>query len=254
MKGTKAGEERMVDIKLSESIANSSLKGKTVTAKFAVKDIKFVRMPEMTPELFSEFGVRNEDQFQELLAASMQRRLEYIQRQSFRQQIIAQLGGALMSQLPQDLLVRQSKQALARRVMEMRSSGMSDEEIKGRRRVLEQDVVRSTTIALKEHFVLQKIAELEKVEIKEADIDDEIERIANRSDESPRKVRARMEKEDLIEALATELLERRALDLVLQNAEYEDIELKSEDEEGEVATISEQALTDETAAEQPAQS
>jgi trigger factor len=88
---------------------------------------------------------------------------------------------------------------------------------------------------------LQKIAELEKIEVDDADIDAEIERIADRSDESPRKVRARMEKEDLIEALATEVLERRALDLVLDNAVYEDVELKSEDEEGDVATIAGEA-------------
>jgi trigger factor len=130
--------------------------------------------------------------------------------------------------------------------MEMRSAGMSDEEIVGKRRLLEQDVVQSTAMALREHFVLQKIAEQEKIEINEAEIDAEIERIADRSNESPRKVRARMEKEDLIEALATELLERQALDLVLQNAEYEDVALKAEDEEGEVATVAEQALPEST--------
>ena len=51
-------------------------------------------------------------------------------------------------------------------------------------------------------------------------MDAEIDRIADQSDESPRKVRARLEREDLIEALATELLERKSLDLVLGTAEY----------------------------------
>ena len=80
-------------------------------------------------------------------------------------------------------------------------------------------MVQSTAAALKEHFVLQKIAETEKIEIEDADIDAEIDRIADQTGESPRKVRARMEKEDLIEALATELLERKALDLVLDTAD-----------------------------------
>jgi len=246
--GAKAGDERSVEIKIAESIDNPELRGKVVTAKFLIKDIKFVRLPELTPELLSQFGVRNEEQFQELIAAHLERRLEYINRQSYRKQVLNQVADASKWELPQDLLVRQSKQAMARRVMEMRSSGMSDEEIIGRRRKLEQDVIVSTANALREHFVLQKIAEVEKIEIEEADIDAEIERIAERSDESPRKVRARMEKEELIEALATELLERQALDLVLQNAVYEDVELKDKDEEGEVATISQPALTEEESA------
>ncbi|MCE9530594.1 MAG: trigger factor [Planctomycetes bacterium] len=240
--GAKVGEERDVEIKLSESITSEAMRGKAINARFKINDIKVIRLPEMTPALLQEFGVRNEDQFEEVLEAVLNRRLEYIQRQSYRQQILSTIGDASKWDLPQDLLVRQSKKALQKRVMEMRSGGMTDEQIVGRRKVLEQDVIQSTALALREHFVLQKIAEVEKIEISEADIDEEIELIAARSDESPRKVRARLEKEDYIEALATELLERRALDLVLQNAVYEDVELKTEDEEGEVATMSEEAM------------
>jgi trigger factor len=51
-----------------------------------------------------------------------------------------------------------------------------------------------------------------------------------------------MERDDMIEALATELLERKALDIVLNNAVYEEFEIKKEEEEGEVATIETQAV------------
>ena len=102
---------------------------------------------------------------------------------------------------------------------------------------LENDALKSTAAALKEHFVLQKIAEVEKIEIEDADIEAEIGVIAERTGESYRKVRARLEKDDLIEALATELLERKALDMVLDNATYEDYEFNPiEDREGEVST------------------
>ena len=58
--------------------------------------------------------------------------------------------------------------------------------------------------------------------------------------------------ESLIEALATELLERKALDLVLQNATYEDYEMNpSEDEAGEVATVAAQAVPGGEAAAEP---
>jgi len=236
MAGAKVGEERSVTIKLSEQ-TSEALRGKEINAKFKVNQIKFVKLPELSPELLREFGVRNEDQFQELIAASMERRLEYSQRQSFRLQILAQLADSSKWELPQDLLIRQSRQTLGRRVMEMRSAGMADQEIMGRMRVLEQNTIESTAAALREHFVLQKIAELENIEIEESDIDAEIDRIADRSGESRRKVRARMEKEEMIEALATEVLERRALDVVLDNAVYEDVELKTEDEDRGVATM-----------------
>jgi trigger factor len=131
--------------------------------------------------------------------------------------------------LPQDLLIRQARTAMARRIMEMRTDGISEEEIAQRQRLLQQDVLRSTELALKEHFVLQKIAEVEKIDINEDDLNEEIERLAEQSDESPRKVRARLEKEDVIDALAAEMIERKSLDLILDTAEYEDQPLTQED-------------------------
>ena len=71
--------------------------------------------------------------------------------------------------------------------------------------------------------MLQKIAEIENIDIEEEDLDEEIERVAVQSNESPRRVRARLEKDDLMDVLATELIERAALDLILDNAEYEDV-------------------------------
>jgi trigger factor len=129
-------------------------------------------------------------------------------------------------------------------VMEMRNAGMSDEQIAGRRRLLEQDVLKNTAAALKEHFVLQKVAEVEKIEIEEEDIDVEVERLADQAGESFRKMKARLEKEDLMEAVAADLLERKALDLIIANATYEDYEMKSEEQasEGEVATVEQQAV------------
>lgn len=239
MVGAKAGDTRTVTITLANELNNETLRGKQVSAEFAIRDVKTVRLPELTPEVLEEFGVRTPEQFSELVRTRLERYLEYTQRAVARGEVLKQLAGGQAFDLPQDLLRKQIRKTLARRVMEMRSSGMSDEEIAGRRRLLEQDAARSTAAALKEHFVLQKIAETEKLEIEDEDIDAEIDVIADRTNESPRKVRARLEREDLIEALATELLERRALDLVLQSATYEDYPfnpMQEKDDEG-VATV-----------------
>jgi trigger factor len=144
-------------------------------------------------------------------------------------------------ELPPDLLRRQAHRAMARRIMEMRADGISDEEIQARRRLLEQDILQSTAAALKEHFVLQKIAEVEKIDITDDDLNEEIERIAEQEGESPRRVRARLERDDLIDALAAEMIERAALDLILQSAEYEDVPLGKEDQPA-VSMVEEQAV------------
>lgn len=240
VKGVNAGETRTVDITLSDAVASSALRGQIVKTAFEVKDIKKLRLPELTHEFLHNFGVHNPEQLRERIRVILQRRLEYYQRQSARQQILQLMTKDANLDLPQDLLLKQARRAFQRRVMEMKSAGMADDEIRGRQRLLEQDVVQSTTLALQEHFVLQQIAELENLDVSEADIEDEIERIAEQNDESPRRVRARLEKDDLIEALAVEMIERKALDLILNNAEYEDVPLTPEG--GAVTTVEQQAV------------
>jgi trigger factor len=238
--GANAGESRTIAIKLSDAVADESLRGQTVQAVLDIKEIKKLRLPELTPEFLHEFGVRSPEQLRERIRVLLERRLEYYQRQSAREQVLHELAAAVDWQLPQDLLQRQARKALHRRVLEMQNAGMSDEEIRGRLRLLQQDVLRSTASALKEHFVLQKIAENEKIDIQEEDLDAEIDRLAAQNNESPRRVRARLEKEDLMDVLATELIERAALDLVLDTAEYEDVPVTKM--EGAVATVEEQAV------------
>lgn len=245
LSGAKPGDVREVEITLGQDLGAEVLRGRAVQAAFTVKDVKTVRQPELTRELLEDvFGVSTPEALDEFIKTVLERRLEYAQRQQARQQVLEKIGAAATWDLPQDMLRRQVRRTLQRKVMEMKNAGMSDEQITGRRRLLEQDALKSTAAALKEHFVLQKIAEVEKIEIEDDDLDAEIDRIADQSGESARRVRARMEKEDMMEALATDLLERKALDMILATATYEDYEWKPEQEQGDVATLSEGAMSD----------
>jgi trigger factor len=215
----------VVDIVLANNVADPAFRGKTVQATFNVKEVKTLRLPELNAEYLHRIGVRSEAQLHELVRVMLKRRLEYTQHRSAREQVIRQIAAASQWELPRDLLASQARQAMNRRIMEMRSEGIAEEEIRGQLRLLEQDIFNSTALSLKEHFVLQKIAEVEKIDVTEEDIDAEIESIAQQEDSSARRVRARLEKEEMLDALRAELTERKALELILESAEYEDVPL-----------------------------
>jgi trigger factor len=240
VQGARAGQNREIDIVMSDAVAVPALRGQTVKGILEIKDIKTLRLPELTHEFLHNFGVHSEDQLREQIRILLEKRLEYEQRQSAREQVLAQIASASSWQLPQDLLIRQARKHLARKVMEMQEAGMSEEEIRGRSLLLQQDVVRSTELALKEHFVLQKIAETEKIEVDEDEINDEIERLADQEGESPRRVRARLEKDDLLETLAAQIIERKSLNLILENAEYDDVPIGQV--AGSATTVEQQAV------------
>ncbi len=239
--GAHAGDKRTFTITLLDTVANPTLQGKTVQAELNIKEVKKLVLPELTEAFLDKLGFSSPEQFREGILASLKRRHEYEQRMAARDQVMNQLTSNLTWDLPRDLLQRQARRALQRRVVEMQQAGMSEAEIQGRSRMLQRDTIESTTTALKEHFVLQKIAEVENMDIDEADVDEEIERMALQNNESPRRVRARLEKGDLMEALATQIVERKALDLILDSADYTEVPYQQTDEPS-MGTVEEQAV------------
>src|SRR5208283_4549697 len=80
-------------------------------------------------------------------------------------------------------------------------------------------------VSLKEFFILARIADAEGIKVETEDLELEIESMAARTDESVRRIRARVEKEGLGDVLATQILERKALDHILRFVEIEDVVL-----------------------------
>jgi trigger factor len=121
------------------------------------------------------------------------------------------------------MVSRQVDNALKRELFEMQQAGFTDEQIRARQNELLQNQISTTRQALKEHFVLDKIATEEKLVVTPQDKDIEIAYMAMQRGESPRKVRARIEKMGLMDNLDAQILERKAVDVVLAKAVFVDV-------------------------------
>ena len=106
--------------------------------------------------------------------------------------------------------------------MELRRSGFSEAEIRVRENELQQNSAASTAQGLKEHFILERVAEEAEIEAEEGDFEKEIFLIAAQSGESPRRVRAQIEKRGLMDVLQNQILERKVLELVQSEAKFND--------------------------------
>jgi trigger factor len=200
------------------------LRGKSVTAVFEVLEVKKLELPELTPSFLEQLGdFESEAALRDTIRDSLHRRLAYEQQQRARKQVLAALTVAADWDLPPDLLKRQSRRELERSVLELRRSGFSDAEIRQRENLLRQNSRESTARALKEHFILERIAEAQGIQDTPDDYDLEIELIAEQSGESPRRVRAQLEKRGLMDTLRNQIIERKALDLILSEARFKEV-------------------------------
>ncbi|MCE5303554.1 MAG: trigger factor [Planctomycetaceae bacterium] len=234
MSGVRAGETREGEIQLSEDAPNVELRGKKAKAVFKVLEVKKLEVPELTPELLEELGgFQDEAELRDAIRDQLARQLEYEQHRLARQQITKALTVAASWELPPELLRRQSHRELQRAVMELQRSGFSDEMIRAHENALRQNATASTAQALKEHFILERIAEDEKIEADEGDYEAEVRLIAAQSGESPRRVRARLEKGGSMDVLRNQIIERKVIERILENAKFKETpyEFRRTDEE-----------------------
>lgn len=230
MIGAKAGDKKSTKITISHDAPNEELRGKDVDAEIEVLDVKKLKLPQLDEATLSELGnFDSEGDLRDAVKSDLERRLSYHQQKSIRQQITSLLTESADWDLPQDLLRRQSHRELERAILELRSSNFSEDEIKAHENELRRNSIESTKTALKEHFILERIAEDEDIEEAPEDYDMEIATIAMQTREPVRRVRARIEKQGLMDALRNQIIERKVIAKIMDAAEFKDVPYQVED-------------------------
>lgn len=229
MKGVKPGQTREGKARLSEDAPNEPLRGQEITAVFEVLEVKKLELPELSAALLEELGnFKDEGELRDAIQEDLKRQDEYQQQREARRQVTAALTESANWQLPPELLRRQSRRELERAVLELRRNGFTDAEIRAYENELRQNSAASTARALKEHFILERIAEDQEIDASPEDYQAEIALIAAQSGESVRRVRARLDKGGLMDSLRNQIVERKVIELVLSHANFKDVPYKPE--------------------------
>ncbi|MCP4189105.1 MAG: trigger factor [Planctomycetaceae bacterium] len=237
MKGAKAGDKKTAQAGISHDSESETLQGKTVDVEFEVLEVKKLELPKLDEELLNNLGVATEGDLRDSIKEVLERRATYQQQRRTRQQITSLLTETADWDLPPELLKKQSKRELDRAVLELRSNGFGEEEIKAYENELRQNSLESTKTALHEHFILERIAEDEEFDAEPDDFETEIKMIASQSNEPIRRVRARIEKKGLMDALRNQIIERKVIELITEHADFQDVDYNPEVNETEAVDL-----------------
>lgn len=230
--GKQPGDVVETKVKISDESDNETLRGQEIDLKMEVVAVEERKFPELTPAFLDKIGgFKDESELMTEVRNELERQLKFHQQRRVRQQITGNLTVAANWELPKDLLRRQAARERDRMLMELQSSGFTDDMIRAYMNDVQQNALASTARALKEHFILERIAEEEKLEAEPGDYDAEVELIAEQADESPRRVRARLEKRGLMDTLRNQIIERKAIELIQSNAEFKDVPHKPQKDE-----------------------
>ncbi|MBM4077563.1 MAG: trigger factor, partial [Planctomycetes bacterium] len=214
------------------------MRGEKLIATITVGQVKRQKPPVFDEAFLEKIGYASEQELRDEAEGMLRRQVTYAQRQACRSQVLEKITESATWDLPESLVKKQTENALRREVLEMQQAGFTNQQILARENEMRQKSISSTREALKQHFVLDKIATKEGIEVTPIEIDSEINMMAVQRGENPRKVRAQLQKTGVMENLLAQIRERKSVDSILNSAQFEDVPMPIDLERDKVQALS----------------
>ncbi|MEO1526082.1 MAG: trigger factor [Planctomycetota bacterium] len=234
--GKKEGDTVSTAVKLGDT-GNEEDAERTVVADVQIVEVLKLEGVELTKKVLEDLGdFDSEEELREFIKDSLTRQADYRTQQAVRQAVTDLLAESVTFELPEDLVKRQTNRELQRRMLELRRNGFDETRIRTIVNSLQQNARASTEAALREHFVLEQIAEEESIDAETEDFEVEISLIAQQSGQSVRRTRARMEKSGQMDALRNQIVERKVIEAIVESADVTEEPVSNDaEDEGEAS-------------------
>jgi len=221
--GMSVGDTKDIHLVYEEDHPSKGLAGRTVDYAVTLKSIKAKVLPTLDDEFAKDLG--EWDSLAALRDTMRQRLREAAERKAdreLRSSLLESLVDKAAFEVPEALVERHMSARTESAARGLAYQGVDPTKIgmdwKQYREAQREDSVK----AAKADILLDEIARREGIQASEAEVDAELGRYAETLKKSKESVRARMEKEDDLQALRARIREDKTLDLLKANARLSD--------------------------------
>ena len=216
LRGASAGEERTFDVSYPADSQDKRLAGKTFVYTVKVQGIKQKNLPELNDEFAKELGDFGElDQVRKQIRENMLAEKQRTAEREAKDKLVGELVRRNEFEVPEALVERQIDLRLERGLRALAAQGMKMEDLKkmdlprlraGQREQAVQDV--------KSSLLLDRIAELERIEVSDEALEKEIQALAAQSKQSAEAVRARLTQDGGLDRIRNRIRNEKTLDFL----------------------------------------
>jgi trigger factor len=216
LRGASAGDERVFDVVYPEDSQDKRLAGKTFTYTVKVLSLKQKNLPELNDDFAKELGEFSSiDDVRKRIRENMEAEKKHNAERESKDKLVAELVKRNEFEVPDSLVEHQIDVRLERGLRALAAQGMRQEDMKkmdfnrlraGQREQAEQEVKAS--------LLLDKIAEVEKIEVTEEEIDREIEALAKQTKQTSEAVRARLTQDGALDRISSRIRNEKTLEFL----------------------------------------
>jgi len=214
--GASAGDERAFYVSYPEDIPDKRLAGKTFVYKVKINGIKQKSLPELNDDFAKELGEFSSlDQVRKQIRENMQAERQHDAEREAKDKLVAELVKRNEFEVPESLVDRQIDLRLERGLRALAAQGMKMEDLKKmdlpRLRAGQRDQAVND---VKSSLLLERIADLEKIEVSDEEVNREIESLAQQSKQTSEAVRVRLTQDGGLDRIRNRIRSEKTLNFL----------------------------------------
>jgi len=220
LRGAAPGDERVFEVNYPQDFSDERLRGKTFTYRVKVNAIKQKALPELNDDFSKELGEFSTlDEVRQRIREGMEHDRRQAAEREVKDKLLAELVRRNEFEVPEALVERQIDVRLERGLRALAAQGMRTEDMKkmdmarvrmGQREQALQEVKAS--------LLLEKIADQEKIDVGDEEIDREIEALAGQTNQAPDAIRARLTRDGALDRIRNRIRNEKALDFLYRQS------------------------------------
>jgi trigger factor len=220
LRGTKPGDEKSFEVTYPEDFADQRLAGQVMNYDVKVQAVKKKVRPELNDDFAKELGeFATVDELRNRIRENMEAEKKHGIEHTAKEKLVEELVKRNDFPVPQALVDRQIDTRLERGLRALAQQGMREQDMKKLNFARLRDGQKEAALReVKASLLLDKIADLENIQVSDEEIDQEIESAARQSQQTLESVRARLEKDGAIERIKDRMRNEKALDFLYRQS------------------------------------
>ncbi len=220
LRGASPGDERVFEVTYAADATEQRLAGKTFTYTVKVQSIKQKTVPELDDQFATQLGeFKTLEEVRKRIREGMESERKHAAEHEAKDKLVAELVKRSEFEVPEALVDRQIDVRLERGLRALAAQGMKAEDIKkmdlNRLRVGQREQALQE---VKASLVLDKIAEEEKIEVSDEEINREIDALATQSKQTPEAIRARLTRDGALDRIRNRIRSEKTLDFLYRQS------------------------------------
>jgi trigger factor len=215
IRGMKTGQEKEIRVRFQKDYANQKFAGKEASFKVKLKNLKLLDMPEFNDEFVKSLGGKFQaaSELKDAIKAELAKQAETDARNSNIDQIFKELLKRNVFEVAEGLVDHEAKSIMTRYENQLSSQGLSLEKLGLNRDQIRAGYLKTAEENVRLRYILRKAAEAEKIEVRDADVEAEIRKIAETTKEDADAMLKRAKQN--WDALKAQFLEDRVIERLL---------------------------------------